>query len=305
MPRPTLSIIVVFFNMQREAQRSLFALARAYQQGVADFDYEVIAIDNGSAAPLSGEQVGSFGPQFRYHFFPTVSPSPAAAVNFGVQQAQAEHVMVMVDGAHIVTPRMLCYTRAAIAQFDNPLIAAVSLPLAPPPARQAAERYDQAAEDRRLQTLDWQRNGYQLFRLTTSFGDDANGWFGGLFESACFTMRKSSFQQLGGFDERFQSPGGGLVSLDFFQRALARAELTYVLLLGEATFHQYHGGAATGAQADDHPWQRFHAEYRAIRGKDFDRAPRLPIYLGQFTPESLHIAEISAKHGFAWWRGLR
>ena len=37
-----LSVVVVFYNMRREADRTLHSLSRAYQQGIDDLDYEVI-----------------------------------------------------------------------------------------------------------------------------------------------------------------------------------------------------------------------------------------------------------------------
>src|SRR5687768_13305630 len=102
-PVPLLSIVVVFFNMRREAARSLYALSRRYQRGVEKLDYQVICVDNGSAEPLSRETVESFGPEFHYHYFETTSKSPAAALNFGVAQARGRFVTLMLDGAHILT----------------------------------------------------------------------------------------------------------------------------------------------------------------------------------------------------------
>ena len=300
--------------MRREAQRSLLSLSKRYQLGVGNLEYEVIAIDNGSPEPLDQAAVQSFGPEFRYHFFETTSKSPAAALNFGVRQARARHVTIMVDGAHILTPRLLWCTATAMGDFANPLIATVSLSLggAPtmlnlatgtpmptaviPTSPQEAAAWDQAAEDRLLTTVDWQRNGYDLFRLARSFNDAAMGWFGCLFESSCFTITREWFEKLGGFDERFAVPGGGLVSLDLFQRAVARPEIMYALLLGEATFHQYHG---TGSKST---WEAFNAEYRAIRGADFKRIVRMPAYFGHFAPQALPLAELSARYGFGFWR---
>ena len=66
-PRPKpkgVSIVAVFFNMQREAERTLYTLSRAYQQLDEECRYEVIAVDHGSTAPLSAEMVRSFGPEF-------------------------------------------------------------------------------------------------------------------------------------------------------------------------------------------------------------------------------------------------
>jgi hypothetical protein len=312
MSDPALSIVVVFFNMRREAQRTLLSLSKRYQLGVASLDYEVIAIDNGSSEPLDDGFVRSFGPEFRYHFFQTQSKSPAEAVNFGVSQARGRQLMIMVDGAHLLTPRVLWCAATAMADFAQPFVATVSLALgaAPtavsgrtvPPAESAV--WDQAAEDRLLAGVDWQRNGYELFRVARSFNDLAMGWFGCLFESSCFAISRATFEQLGGFEQRFQSAGGGLLSLDFFRRAVSRPDLAYVVLLGEATFHQYHGGAASSAKpGGEHPWPRFHAEYQSIRGgANYQRVPRLPMYFGQFPPQALALAELSARNGFAFWR---
>jgi hypothetical protein len=79
--REMLSIIVNFFNNQREAENTLHSLTRGYQDLAADIPYEVIALDNGSKHRLSAERVGSFGPEFRYKYFTTKSASPAAAIN--------------------------------------------------------------------------------------------------------------------------------------------------------------------------------------------------------------------------------
>ena len=41
------SLVVITFDMRREAARSLHALSRVYQQGVTGLDYEVIVVENG------------------------------------------------------------------------------------------------------------------------------------------------------------------------------------------------------------------------------------------------------------------
>ena len=49
---PTLSVVVIFHDMQREAERTLFTLSRAYQRDLDDLTYEVLAVDSGSSEPL-------------------------------------------------------------------------------------------------------------------------------------------------------------------------------------------------------------------------------------------------------------
>jgi len=47
-----LSVVVIFYNMRREAARTLFSLSTQCQQNLTADDYEVIAIDNPGAVPF-------------------------------------------------------------------------------------------------------------------------------------------------------------------------------------------------------------------------------------------------------------
>ena len=47
-----LSIILISYDMAREIPRTLQSLARTYQHEMADLDYEVLLVDNGSPEPL-------------------------------------------------------------------------------------------------------------------------------------------------------------------------------------------------------------------------------------------------------------
>ena len=53
-PVPTdakdLTVVVVVYDMAREAERTLHSLSRTYQRGIDDLDYEVIVVENGSPA---------------------------------------------------------------------------------------------------------------------------------------------------------------------------------------------------------------------------------------------------------------
>ena len=107
MNRCYLSIVMVVFDMRRQAPRTLYSLSCDYRREVEVDDYEVIVIENGSSQALSGSEVCSFGSNFRYHFHPTNSRSPAEALNIGVDMAQGEHVLLLVDGARILSPGVL------------------------------------------------------------------------------------------------------------------------------------------------------------------------------------------------------
>jgi glycosyltransferase involved in cell wall biosynthesis len=116
MPRARefdLSVIVIVFNMRREAPRTLYSLSPAYQRDIEAVDYEVIVIDNGSTEPLVEEDVEACGANFRYLYHQTRSPSPVDAVNRGVSLSRSETVMICLDGARILSPGLLAYALGA------------------------------------------------------------------------------------------------------------------------------------------------------------------------------------------------
>ena len=46
--KPKLSVVIAFFNMRREAARTLYSLTTDYQRDIGIDDYEVIVLDSGS-----------------------------------------------------------------------------------------------------------------------------------------------------------------------------------------------------------------------------------------------------------------
>ena len=280
--RCLLTVIVVFFNMRREATRTLCTLSSSYQAGVEPHQYKVIAIDNGSSDPLDAEMVKSFGANFEYIFFDTKSMSPAAALNYGIQKADTPYVMVMIDGARMVSPGLIKRTLEAFDAFKNPFVYTVSLHLGNKSQNVSMlEGYNQQVEDALLETIDWKSNGYELFSVS-NVENNLFHFFGRMPESNCFALRADSLKTIGGFDERFQASGGGLVNLEIFARYVHHASITPVALIGEATFHQFHGGVSTNVRRKEHPLPAYQEEYRRLFGEEYMPPQYHPFYWGKF-----------------------
>jgi hypothetical protein len=290
---PALSVVVVFFNMAREAPRTLFTLSPAYQLGVSADDYEVIVVDAGSAEPLAEGLVQGFGRNFRL-LRTAASASPVAAVNHAASLARGVAIALCIDGARMLSPGIIGHMLAAFRAWDDPLVATLAWHLGPKVQNESLlEGYDQTAEDALLDSVHWRADGYELFRISTLAISSKNGWFQPIAESNCVAVRKDAWNRLGGLHPGFTTPGGGLVNLDFYRQA-SEALDQLVVLLGEGTFHQFHGGVATNVPLDKHPSISFMDEYVRNRGVEFRRPEKPPLFLGGMPTQALEFLRISA-----------
>ena len=271
--------------MAREAPRTLHSLSSGYQRGVSGDEYEVIVVDNGSPTPLGEAAVRRYGRQFRYIYVQDASPSPASAVNLGVAASRSSRVCIMIDGARMVTPGLIANTLLAFRVYPDPTVATLGWHLGPESQVQSVQKgYTKQVEDTLLEKIDWPGDGYRLFEIASLGGSSKDGCFRPLSESNAISLRRESFDALGGYDTRFDLPGGGMVNLDFYKRACERPGTELVILPGEGCFHQLHGGTATNVSAAELVvrQQRWVEQYRAIRGAAWETTSKKPVYLGSF-----------------------
>jgi len=289
---PFLSVVVVVYNIAREAPRTLYSLSAEYQRHIAAEDYEVIVVDNGSDVPLDPSLLAGLTGNFRLIRIDPARPSPAQAINQGIAAARGEVIGMMIDGARIATPGLLHFARHGAGLYDTAAVATLGWYVGHDlQGWGALAGYDQAREDELLASVDWTRDGYRLFEIGTMDESSVDGWFQAISESNALFLRREVWEALGGVDERFELPGGGLVDLDTFRRVLELPDAELVILLGEATFHQWHSGTATGARPDQRRanWYRSSSEYSAIRGYAYERMwpRRAPTYIGTLTQAAL------------------
>jgi len=287
-----LSVVVVFYNMRREATRTLHSLSRAYQQGVEDLDYEVIAVENGSepGQRLGEELVSSFGPEFRYiDLGDDAAPSPARAVNRGIAASRGRAVALMIDGAHLLTPGVLRFGMLGLSAYAPAVVTTRQWYVGPGQQPQALARgYDRAIEDRLFEQIGWPVDGYRLFEIGHFIGD--RDWFDGIVESNCIFVPRRLLEQVGGMDEAFSMPGGGFVNLDFFERMVGSPDVNRVDILGEGSFHQLHGGTTTNATelaGLSGLIKSYDQHYEELKGRELSVPTKRPYYVGTLPDDAL------------------
>ena len=291
-----LSVIVIAYDMQREIPRTLQSLTRDYQQGVSDLDYEVLVMDNGSPQPMDSTTIAAFGDAFHYHYLQSPPPSPAHAMNRGAELARGDILCFMIDGAHLLTPGVFQHALASFRAFGEAVVLTRYFFLGPGHQNDTiTQGYGQQEEDRLLKKINWPHDGYRLFEIGAPLRGEADKitWFNKMAESNCLFLSKSLYRHIGGVDERFDIPGGGFVNLDLYKRAADYPASQPVLLIGEGSFHQVHGGTTTNVTPEERDARVAHykAQYREIHGCDLEASTKHVHYLGHLpTPASkIHI----------------
>lgn len=300
---PKVSVIIICYNMQREVPRTVESFLPPYQRGVADGDVEILVMENGSPEPIPESVIKAWGPHVRYVKVPNASPSPAMALNLGVRMARAPIVCPVIDGARMASPGLLRFALDALLQQPEAFVATVGFHLGFEKQQIAAlTGYDQQTEDDLLDSIEWPKNGYRLFEIAATGGSAMGAWHGEISESNAPVMAKTTYEKLGGYNTLFDTPGGGIVNLDFFREAMKDPSIPYVLLIGEGTFHQYHGGVTTSKTVRDveedgrSTFQRYADEYEKIRGEPYAVTRRRPTLFGSLPRETWKLSRKALSH---------
>lgn len=286
-----LTVVVVVYNMRREAQRTLRSLARSYQQQLDDVDYEVVVVENGSDAEqrLGEEMVRSFGPEFRYlDLGSTADPSPVTALNRGIRVGRGRAFALMIDGAHVLTPGVLHYGLLGLRTYAPAIVATQGWFVGPGQQSRAMDAgYDQDYEDRLFAAIRWPSAGHRLFEIGHFAGD--RDWIDGVWESNCMFVPRAQLEQVGCFDERFSMPGGGYANLELYERLGSSPDVTVCTILGEGSFHQLHGGTTTNQPDATERRARifgYSEHYADLRGRQFRGPGKQLHYVGQMPSDA-------------------
>ena len=261
--RPTvdLTVVVVFYNMRREAARTL-RLAVAVLPG--GHRRPRLRGDGGRQrlrprpAPRRRASSSRSGPEFRYiDLGDEAQPSPVPALNGASRPAGASTFALMIDGAHVLTPGVLRFGMAGLRHLRPAIVATQQWYVGPGQQGDAMDDgYDQAYEDRLFERIGWPPAGYRLFEIGHFVGD--RDWLDGLWESNCLFVPRALLEQVGGFDERFSMAGRRLRQ----PRALRAAGL---LARRHRGHHPRRGLVPPAPRRHHHQPDRGRAPSRALR----------------------------------------
>jgi hypothetical protein len=264
---PPLSIILIAYEMPRQVANTIQTLLPPYQQRVETSQYELVVVDNGSAEPLPNA-TWQQSDNVRYVHIPKnqAPANPGVAINRAVQQNRSPMLCIMIDGARMVTPGTLRWGMDLASLSLDTVVEVRGWHLGRKVQMQSVlEGYNAEVERGLLAQIHWPDEPYRLFEISTPAASMKQGFLGLAAECTCLFLSRSLFDHIGGYDERYREPGGGLCNADFFVRAVKASRRAFTVL-GEGTFHQIHGGAATGLSGENsrEAFRRWKKEYERL-----------------------------------------
>ena len=247
--RPVLSIIVVVYDMPSQAQNTLVSLSVDYQCGVSTDEYEVIVVENESSNSMAEAFINSLPANVHYYKRTETEATPAYAINYGASLAKGDYICLMVDGARMLTPGVVKNLILGQRLAEKCVVSIPGYHLGEKLQQESVSGgYGLETERKLLESIGWPQDGYQLFNIACFSGSCASGLFLPNSESNCVSVPRSLWVELDGYDEGFNLRGGGLINLDFYRRACESPGVQHVIIPGEGTFHQFHGGVTTGGE---------------------------------------------------------
>lgn len=295
--RPLLTVLVVIFRMARQAENTIYSLSPSHQREVSADDYEIVVVENESDDLLGATRAETLGSNVRYFLRQEAGVSPAPAVNFGRAQSRGRWLCLLVDGARMVTPRVVAYALAAFRMEPRATVVVPGYHLG------EAEQHENPvhevdAEQALLESIDWKSQGYRLFDVSCYSGGNRRGVFHPFMECNCVASPTDAFDAIGGADERFDLPGGGSVNLAIYRKLALRADAPLIVLPGEGSFHQFHGGVTTARVTGREEMLKEHREQLArLLGEPFQAPRREPVLLGAVTSHAQRFLEMSCQKG--------
>lgn len=290
--RPKFSFLILCYDMAEEVKNTLLSLTPEYQTEEKD-NYEVLIAENPSPNNLSNIDFSEYGADISY--FRNKENIPLTkALNDLATKAKGEYLIVIPDGARLLSSGIIKYCKQAIKIEEKSIVAfhGFHLGLYPQQISLKENLYSKEQERSFLRDINFPKNPDALFFNACWAGSSKTGSFFQMAESNCLMLPKLLWDRLGGYDQRLDSPSGGLANLDLYSRAVSDKNHKLFFVLGEGSFHQLHGGDTTNSDVDK--FSIYKSEYLKKTGSEWKFPNRHNYeYLGRVTPPYLRLLKDS------------
>ena len=271
-----LSIIISSYKMERELPRTIESCLPPFQSDADDYLIEILVLNNDDTISIAKEDLPKG--VTRVINSKRNSGSPVKLMNIGIRKAKSRNLLLIFDGARMLSPRVVSNTINVLSKGPY----ALSTPLAYHLGKKhqsisTKEGYNVFNEDELLAKIDWQRNGNRLFEISSLADSNRDGHFEDINESCAFGISRKFVRKLGGYESKFTSVGGGFATLDLFKRAVEHNKTELFVMLDAGSFHQLHGGISASPNA---PFEIWAEEYRAITGNTYSLPKVNPQFIG-------------------------
>jgi cephalosporin hydroxylase len=187
----------------------------------------------------------------------------------------------MIDGAHVLTPGVLREVWDAVEETPEAIVALRQWFVGADQRWLSSVGYTAAQEDMLFDKIAWPQDGYKLFKIGVPIWESPYHWFNGFIESNCLFLPREVYRRIGGMNEAFSDPGAGYANLDLFKRAASAVEEPVIALVGEASFHQFHGGTTTNVSNEEknRRVRSYENGYAQIHGQSYSGVKQTDIRL--------------------------
>ena len=251
MPVPKVSIILIGYKMPTQLQKTLETLSTEFQRGVRAEDFEVILVENRSTQNLPEAVVEALPENVRYFLRDESGHTPVPAINFAFEKCRGTYIGLIMDGARMLTPGVIDNALKCLRLDSNILGVVPGYHLGMEEQHEHDDPEVALREEAQLlDSVDWRRDGYELFRISTWSGANRNGYLHPIMECNCLFASRDNYEAIGYANTDFTLRGGGSINLHIY-RSLGMLPHTRVFVWpGEGSFHQYHGGVTTSSYDD-------------------------------------------------------
>lgn len=268
---------------------TLMSLGTDYQRQITAQEYEVVVVENASHRNLEPQAVAELPGNFHYFLREETGVSPVAAVNFAFQQCRGNNIGLILDGARLLTPNTLQQALTAFRYNHHALVMVPAYHIGHQEQElHATEDYNEESEQAFLQSLAWQEDGYRLFDHCCPSPGNRQGYLTPFMECCALFAHADHFKRINYADTRFDLKGGGSMNLHMFRSLGMDINIEPVVLVGEGSFHQIHGGVTTSADAQRGALiEAFNRQLNSCWDGQFHALRREPTLLGKIPAAAL------------------